>query len=97
MAEKRGTQISRAREECLVYVIPAKKCIDGLDQIGDYVASFRLANNARILQILTDLYGNAIQISTDLATGDLVNPPGLKISQIMVVRGQASQTRLRNG
>jgi len=97
MAEQRCSQVSSSHQKRFGHVVPAEKCFNGQNEFGNRVARLRLANDACILKILADLYGDAIQISADDATGDLADPLRFKIHQIMVVLGKPLQTSLRNG
>jgi len=89
IAEERRPQVSRPHKKSVGYVVPPEKCFNGLDEFRDRVARFRFSNNARICQIFTDLYRNAVQVSTDNATGYLANSLGIGIHQVMVVLRQS--------
>src|ERR1035437_10858659 len=97
MAEERSAEISRPHEECLVDVVPAKKCFDGQDELGDRVAGLGLADDPGVLQIFADLHGDETEILANGAARNPENSPGLKLPQVVVVLRQAAQAWLRNG
>jgi len=97
MPKQSRAEVAGAHQKSFVYVVPAEKCFNRLDEFSDRVTGLWLANDACILEVFSDLDGDATQIPADHAAVHLSDPFGRKVHQIMVILGQPSQARLRNG
>ena len=88
MAQDRGSQMADADKDCFLNNVPPQERLNCDHQLGYRITYLRLSDDAGKLQILPDLHGNKLQISTDGAAGDQIYAPGAKVYEVVMVLGQ---------
>lgn len=67
-----------------------------LDEFLNYVAGLWFAGDSCVLQILPDLYRDAIQVAPNHAARNLRDALGCQLDEIMMVGGQSAEAGLGN-
>jgi len=96
VSQKGSPKIADADKEGVIDVVPAQETFNGLDQLGDGIAGFGFADNARVLKIFAYLDSNQIEIIPDNAAGYPAESLAFKLGQIVVVLRQPIEAWLGN-